>query len=65
MGTTRLKTTGQERPRKSEAAKRKRQNTQKKRLAVAGFTEAAMKSMNGAQLRASLRQVARTLKPTV
>ncbi len=60
MGTSRLKTKAQSRPRKSETAKRKRVNTQKKRLATAtGMSDDAMRSMNAAEIRAALRQSAR------
>ncbi len=59
MGTSRLLTKAQSRPRKSETEKRKRLRTQKQRLIAAGMDEAALRSMNAAEIRAALRRAAR------
>lgn len=63
MGTSRLLTKSQSRPRKSEARKAKRVRTQKRRLVESGMDETALRAMNASEIRATLRQVART-KPT-
>lgn len=63
MGTSRLLTKRQSRPRKSETAKLKRLNTQKKRLVAAGLTEDAMRPMNATEIRAELRRTARSSAP--
>lgn len=59
MGTSRLLTKAQSRPRKSEARKAKRVRTQKRRLVASGMDEAALRSMNASEIRAALRRVAR------
>ncbi len=59
MGTSRLLTKSQSRPRKSEAKKLKRVKTQKRRLIAAGMQDDALRSMNAGEIRSALRRCAR------
>ncbi len=65
MGTSRLLTKSQSRPRKSEAEKRKRLKTQKRRLIAAGMNKDTLRSMNAAEIRSALRRSARAKGSTM
>ena len=65
MGTSRVLSKSQSRPRKSESEKRKRLKTQKRRLVAAGMSEETLRAMNAMEIRSALRRCARAKGSTM